>query len=192
MTDLKKIKTPRTDEYIKQQHQLDRVDDFNHYFKMTSALSKYSRQLERELIAAYEERDRYKAAEDSLIYLRVREVRLLREQEQRVGELERLVYVPGMMKCAKCGFVLVTNVLNATTGDMGSDNTPKECANGCGPMWRLTERDAGNEMVDRAVAAQERAEQAEADLAQMTAKYAVLTVELEAAIGELYLLYGFR
>lgn len=32
---------------------------------------------------------------------------------------------------------------------MSANNSPQECPNGCGPMWRLTERQAGNEAIDR-------------------------------------------
>lgn len=43
--------TPRTDDFIKsvqENHRLNAVDDFNHYFKMTGSLSDFARQLERE------------------------------------------------------------------------------------------------------------------------------------------------
>jgi hypothetical protein len=68
----------------------------------------------------------------------------------RAAELERLVYVPGLRKCAKCGFVLIQSAISAADGSIRADDKPAECANGCGPMWRVSERDAGNEMIDRA------------------------------------------
>jgi len=63
--------------------------------------------------------------------------------------LAKLVYVPGMRKCAKCGCVLITTNLHVDTGGFSANNEPQACPNGCGPMWPVTERDAGNEMVDR-------------------------------------------
>ena len=71
------------------------------------------------------------------------------ELEARVKELEKLVYVPGVRKCAKCDFVLVSNTLHAQTGQISANDKADDCPNGCGPLWRVTERDAGNDMVDR-------------------------------------------
>ena len=65
------------------------------------------------------------------------------------AELERKVYVPGLWRCAKCEFEIVSTNLHASTGNFSANNSPQQCANGCGPMWRVTERDAGNRMVDR-------------------------------------------
>ena len=67
----------------------------------------------------------------------------------RVAELERLVYVPGVMRCAKCKLSLVTTILDANSGRFAADNSPQTCPNGCGPMWRKTEREAGNELIDQ-------------------------------------------
>jgi hypothetical protein len=63
--------------------------------------------------------------------------------------VEKLVYVPGVLKCAKCSCVLVTTNLHVNTGQVSANNDPQQCPNGCGPMWRRTERDAGNELCDR-------------------------------------------
>lgn len=62
-----------------------------------------------------------------------------------VERLEKLVYVPGHWKCAKCGFYLVSNNLHVPSGNVSANNDPQQCANGCGPMWRVTERDGGNQ-----------------------------------------------
>jgi hypothetical protein len=67
----------------------------------------------------------------------------------RVEELEQLVYVPGVMRCAKCKCSLVTTTLDASSGRFAADNSPQTCPNGCGPMWRKTEREAGNELIDQ-------------------------------------------
>lgn len=68
-------------------------------------------------------------------------------------ELEALVYVPGLRRCAKCGLRLVTNSISAATGAMRADDSPQTCPNNCGPMWRVTEREAGNDLCDRLEAA---------------------------------------
>lgn len=74
--------------------------------------------------------------------------------EKRIAELEALVYVPGLWRCAKCKFQLVQAVLNASTGTVHSHDKPGEkCPNCSGPLWRVTERQAGNDMVDRCEAA---------------------------------------
>ena len=73
-----------------------------------------------------------------------------KDMRGEIERLERLVYVPGLWRCPKCQFNLVSNTLHAGTGMVSADNKPQQCANGCGPMWRVTERDAGNDLIDRA------------------------------------------
>lgn len=99
----------------------------------------------------------------------------------KVAELEKLVYVPGTRKCAKCGFVLVTTNMHVNHGTFSADNSPKECANGCGPMWPVTERAAGNDMVDRYEEQVARAVAAESQLSAATQRAEVL-LELLAKI----------
>lgn len=69
--------------------------------------------------------------------------------DAEVARLEKLVYVPGVWKCAKCAFSLISKTLYVNLGVVGANTSPQQCANGCGPMWRVTERDAGNEVCDR-------------------------------------------
>lgn len=69
--------------------------------------------------------------------------------EREVTRLDGLVYVPGVKKCAKCSCVLVSTNLHVPAGGFSADNSPQECPNGCGPMWRRTERETGNELCDR-------------------------------------------
>lgn len=70
--------------------------------------------------------------------------------EKRVRELEKLIYVPGLWSCAKCKFQLVQSSLNANDGTVTARDTPGDkCPNCNGPLWRVTERQAGNDMVDR-------------------------------------------
>lgn len=110
----------------------------------------------------------------TLAYEREQEVFKLRaelaEAKRECERLEKLVYVPGLLKCAKCGCSVISTNLHYPSGDFSADSSPKECPNGCGPMWPVTERAAGNEMVDRCEAQQCRAEQAERDLAEARAQ----------------------
>lgn len=48
------------------------------------------------------------------------------------------LYVPGHFRCPKCEFSLIQKSLYVKSGTVGANNTPAECANGCGPMWRVT------------------------------------------------------
>lgn len=75
--------------------------------------------------------------------------------QDEIERLEKLVYVPGVRRCAKCGFRLITTNLNAATGAMSANEEPQTCPNDGSPMWRVTERDAGNEMIDAADKLQE-------------------------------------
>lgn len=67
-----------------------------------------------------------------------------------IVRLEKLVYVPGLWKCAKCGCQLIAHYMQAETGSIAANNDPQECPNECGPMWRVTERDAANAMLKNA------------------------------------------
>lgn len=65
-------------------------------------------------------------------------------------ELRKLVYVPGLWRCAKCGFHLLQANLNAGDGSVTARDEPGDkCPNCHVPLWRVTEREAGNQMVDR-------------------------------------------
>ena len=84
--------------------------------------------------------------------------------EAERDDLAKKVYVPGLWKCAKCGFQLVQRVLRASDGAVGvRDEAGKHCPNDGAPLWRVTERDAGNEMVDRCGEQADRARQAEGE-----------------------------
>lgn len=54
------------------------------------------------------------------------------------------VYVPGAWCCAKCKLEVIATNINLS-GNLGADNRPHQCPNNCGPMWRVTERDARKE-----------------------------------------------
>lgn len=63
--------------------------------------------------------------------------------------LVQLAHVPGLTKCDKCGFSLLSNNLHAETGDVSARDEPSICPNDGTPMRRVTEREAGNELLDR-------------------------------------------
>lgn len=65
--------------------------------------------------------------------------------EAEVARLEQLVYVPGMLKCKKCGFVLSKRILYMGSGTIGADNEPDCCPNDGAPMWRVSERELREE-----------------------------------------------
>lgn len=101
------------------------------------------------------------------------------EHHDRIRELEKLVYVPGLWKCPKCNFQLMQASLNANNGSVTSMDKPGEkCPNCDSPLWRVTERQAGNDMVDRceeqmnrAVAAEKALAEKERELADLIARY---------------------
>lgn len=79
---------------------------------------------------------------------------LLAAKDAEIARLEKLVYVPGMRKCPKCAFVLISSTLNTGDGSITARDAVGEPCPNCGtPLWRVSERDAGNEMIDRADAA---------------------------------------
>lgn len=63
--------------------------------------------------------------------------------------LDRLAHVPGLTKCSKCGFSLLSNNLHAETGQVSARDEPSICPNDGSPMRRVTERQAGNDLLDR-------------------------------------------
>lgn len=94
-----------------------------------------------------------------------REVERRHEAEAEVSRLEALVYVPGVWRCPKCQLSLVSTILDASSGRIAANKEPQRCPNDCGPMWRVTERDAGNRLVDdmdREVERRREAEEREA------------------------------
>lgn len=56
------------------------------------------------------------------------------------GERDEAKYVPGVSRCAKCGFVKEHVVLNVATSQVGAPigASKEDCPNGCGPLWRVS------------------------------------------------------
>ena len=93
----------------------------------------------------------HKSREDMMLAALVAEKRAREEALAENARLARLVYVPGQWRCAKCKFTLIQANLNANDGTVTARDQPGDkCPNCDSPLWRVTERDAGNEMIDRA------------------------------------------
>lgn len=58
-------------------------------------------------------------------------------------------FVPGHFRCAKCSFYLISKTLYMKSGNVGANNKPTECLNGCGPMWRVSWRDHAKDLGER-------------------------------------------
>lgn len=64
--------------------------------------------------------------------------------------LRAMVYVPGLWRCPKCEFQSLQSNLNASDGSITVRDQPGDkCPNCDVPLWRVSEREAGNRMVDR-------------------------------------------
>lgn len=78
--------------------------------------------------------------------------------------------IPGQMRCAKCGFVLVRNVLYMQSGTIGAGNSETEpCPNKCGPLWPMTWEQEAHDLEGRCIEQMNRATAAEADNERMRA-----------------------
>ena len=69
---------------------------------------------------------------------------------EAIESLERQVYVSGLWGCPKCKFSLMQGAINACDGSVSTRDEPGEkCPNCNTPLWRVTERQAGNDLVKR-------------------------------------------
>lgn len=69
-----------------------------------------------------------------------------REAADELDRLEKLVYVPGQWRCAKCEFRLTQSNLYAASGTVGPRDEPGDkCPNCNGPLWRVSAMDDRNE-----------------------------------------------
>lgn len=84
-----------------------------------------------------------------------------------LAEAKSQLYVPGRWRCPKCKFGLMQMKLRASDGAVGVRDDPGEkCPNCDTPLWRVTEREAGDELAERCQEYLQRAVKAEADLAE--------------------------
>ncbi|WP_253279357.1 hypothetical protein [Comamonas testosteroni] len=90
---------------------------------------------------------------------------------------ERTDLVPGVMRCAKCEFQLVRQVLAVNLGEVfAGDSKTEPCPNDCGPLWPVTWKqyaeqamDAAESMADRAFAAEKEVKQLRGELSALDA-----------------------
>ncbi len=47
-------------------------------------------------------------------------------------------FIAGNFECKKCGFYLVKKMIYMKSANIGPNNEPENCANGCGPMWKVS------------------------------------------------------
>lgn len=55
------------------------------------------------------------------------------------------LYVPGVWRCAKCKFRLITTTMSAASGAMTPNQEPCKCPNCNTPMWRVSWKDEAKE-----------------------------------------------
>jgi uncharacterized protein YhaN len=97
--------------------------------------------------------------------------------EKERDEARAMAYVPGLRECAKCGCTLVTTTIHVPSGNLSVDRKPKDCPNGCGPTWPVTERQAANAAIKREDAALLRAN-------ELAPRVAVAEAERDEAIDK--------
>lgn len=109
------------------------------------------------------------------------------EMEKEVERLNRLVYVPGLWRCAKCEFNLIQATMNASSGTVTARNTPgAKCPNCESPLWRVTEREAGNKLIDEAYETSDRIKELEAENAKLKKRVEELMSENKALGQEIH------
>lgn len=128
--------------------------------------------------------DAYKLSPNDIDEKREAMVRVIQSELapllSEIARLEKLVYVPGVWKCAKCGCGLISTTLHVDVGAFSANNLPQQCPNGCGPMWRRTERDAGNELIDQMDSVRDAALEQAAKVADRYATEAAESAQITA------------
>lgn len=99
--------------------------------------------------------------------------------------LREQIYVPGLWKCPKCKFTLVQASLRASDGAVGvRDETGDKCPNCDTGLWRVTEREAGNYLVDRCDEQMWRAIEAETKVDALRDVVRTMDRELQLIAGQ--------
>lgn len=98
------------------------------------------------------------------------------------GDLERLVYVPGHLKCGRCNFRLVSSTLHVQNGVITARDTADICPNDGTPMQRVTWREDVEEAHERWEEQVARAVAAEAALSAAEQREARAVERLQAII----------
>ncbi|MCS2167571.1 ead/Ea22-like family protein [Scandinavium manionii] len=107
----------------------------------------------------------------------------LEAAEKRNYELESSVIAPGIMRCAKCQFVLTKNNINMAAGTItAGDSKTEPCPNGCGPLWPVTWKEQALEMRDSSEQWFEDLQVSKARIAELEAR--TITVKLPAACAD--------
>ena len=64
-------------------------------------------------------------------------------------DMVEAAFVPGVFRCAKCGFQLIQSNLNATDGMITARDAPGDkCPNDGSPMWRVSWREYAIEQIE--------------------------------------------
>ena len=96
-------------------------------------------------------------------------------REEAAGGDPNPAIVPGMMRCAKCNFVLVHSTLYMKSGTVGAgSNETEPCPNGCGPLWPMTWQQQASDLEERCIEQMERAKTAEAKVVDLQAAVVAL------------------
>ena len=91
---------------------------------------------------AQEDGNEYAASERAVVVNNVALQDEIYGLKARIAELESSVIAPGIMRCAKCSFVLTKNSINMSAGTItAGDSKSEPCPNGCGPLWPVTWRE---------------------------------------------------
>lgn len=72
--------------------------------------------------------------------------------EDQLAAARAATYIPGEYRCQKCGFVLMSSVMNPETGDVGANQERPKCPNDGALMYRVTWAQAAREARDHAIA----------------------------------------
>jgi hypothetical protein len=88
--------------------------------------------------------------------------------DKLAAENEQLKYQPGHLECKKCGFGLVKNYINLNSGRISANSSPQDCANGCGPMWKIARADFSKRLMNSLDSATDKIKELKAENERLT------------------------